>query len=316
MDDDLHDATDRLTILEDRLRQSEERFRLTFEFAPIGMALLGLDGEFQRVNPAMCRLLGRAEHELRSASFASVCHPDDLIRFLDHLGRTLEGDLPGFSMELRFVRPGGELVWAETSSALVEDHGAAQHCILQTVDVTERHQREEDLRRDALRDPLTRLMNRGALLDHLAESRRWSDATGSPLTVLYLDLDGFKPVNDRHGHAVGDRVLQVVADRLRHSLRSSDFLARLGGDELVVVSHASDHAVAGSGLAGRLREVIVAPMHVEGVTVEVGVSIGVHTASPGEAADQILEQADAAMYRAKTGPAPHIQLSGAAQGPT
>jgi diguanylate cyclase (GGDEF)-like protein/PAS domain S-box-containing protein len=303
------DASVRLTFLEERLRQSEEQFRLTFEFAPIGMALLALDGQFQRVNPAMCRLLGRREPELRTASFASVCHPDDLIRFLDQLGRTLEGDLPGFSMEQRYVRPDGQLVWAEASAALVFSHGAPQHCILQTVDVTERHRREEVLRRDALSDPLTGLMNRSALLDHLEEAERWSAATGSSLTVLYVDLDRFKPVNDRHGHVVGDAVLRVVAERLRHSLRADDVVARLGGDEFVIVSRAANDAADGTALARRLRQVITAPVHVEGLTLSVGASIGIHTAAPGERPGEVLERADAAMYRAKNGPPPHIQVS-------
>jgi diguanylate cyclase (GGDEF)-like protein/PAS domain S-box-containing protein len=272
------------------------------------MALLDLNGHFERVNPAMCRLLGRAEPELRSATFASVCHPDDLIRFLDQLGRTLEGDLPGFSTELRFVRPDGRLVWAEASAVLASGQEVARHCILQTVDVSNRHRREELLLRDARLDPLTGLANRSALLDHLEEAAHWSVATGSSLTVLYIDLDRFKPVNDNHGHVVGDAVLRVVGERLRHSLRSGDFVARLGGDEFVVVSRAINTPADGTALARRLQQVIEAPVHVDGLQLAVGASIGIHTASTDEAPAEVLARADAAMYRAKNGPAPHIYV--------
>ncbi|MEV4140480.1 GGDEF domain-containing protein [Dactylosporangium sp. NPDC049742] len=168
-----------------------------------------------------------------------------------------------------------------------------QCAALLTVGLDLREQ-EERLRRAALSDPLTGLPNRAALVETLSRAVRAPDRR---FAVLFLDLDGFKQVNDRLGHAAGDELLVYVAERIRRSLRTGDMAARFGGDEFVVFLAEAEHL---DGIADRLRASIVAPYTVAGQLVRIGVSIGCTPCDDRATADEILSAADAAMYQAKT----------------
>ena len=143
-------------------------------------------------------------------------------------------------------------------------------------------------------DGLTGLANRSAFTAHL------EDDTSDELTaVLFLDLDDFKPVNDTYGHALGDRVLALVATRLRHAVRPTDVVARLGGDEFAVLCPAIGDLAAASVLAGRLVDAVADPIVVDGIEVRVGLSIGIAELMDGDDADQVLARADGALRQAK-----------------
>jgi diguanylate cyclase (GGDEF)-like protein/PAS domain S-box-containing protein len=282
------------------LRASEERFRLIVEHAPIGMALLTLGGEYRRVNPAFCAFVGRDEPELLANSLGAVMHRDDVVHHLDLLSRTIEGDLPGFRLECRYLRPDGSSVWGDVSVAVVQDEGGRpQSCIVQVVDITDRKLAEERLRHDALHDPLTGLRNRAGLeaaLDDAVEALR---LTGSPTTVLYVDLDRFKAVNDTHGHGVGDELLRAVAGRIERCVRPDDTVARLGGDEFVIVARGIGDERAAAALSDRVRRAIGQPLRTKGLTLHVGASVGSHVVGAGETAEAILGSADRSMYGMK-----------------
>jgi diguanylate cyclase (GGDEF)-like protein len=164
-------------------------------------------------------------------------------------------------------------------------------------DVTERKCAELELSRLALHDPLTGLPNRVRLLERIAAVLR----TGAPgAAVLFCDLDGFKAVNDRYGHDLGDRLLIAVADRLREALRGEDEATRLGGDEFVIVCSGVTSDAHVRAIADRLRSRICEPFALRGVEVRIGCSIGIATADrPGVRPEDLLEAADRAMYRAK-----------------
>lgn len=167
-------------------------------------------------------------------------------------------------------------------------------------DVTERKEREDAMRRLAYRDELTGLPNRVSLLDRLSLEFEHARRNRSSLGLLYLDLDGFKQVNDELGHHAGDQFLRAVAARLRAALRAGDTVARLGGDEFVVVLPGLGHAGEARAVAQKVLDAIAQPLEVEGRVVRPGASIGV-AVHPDDAAEAetLLRRADKAMYRAK-----------------
>lgn len=151
----------------------------------------------------------------------------------------------------------------------------------------------------AMQDPLTGLANRTALQQHLEQALARSSRRNELLAVMLIDLDGFKPINDQHGHAFGDQVLAEVARRMRQYVRDVDLPARLGGDEFVVVCENVQSADAAQDLARRLLEGLDTPMYLEGRAVRVGASIGVALTQGHEDATDLIRQADSAMYQAK-----------------
>ncbi|GAB1642409.1 diguanylate cyclase domain-containing protein [Krasilnikovia sp. MM14-A1259] len=166
----------------------------------------------------------------------------------------------------------------------------------------QRRQAEQALRRMAAQDSLTGLPNRGACLERitaaLAEPVPCPDAAPW-LAVLFCDLDGFKPVNDRFGHAAGDQLLIAVADRLRSCVRDTDLVSRFGGDEFVIVCQATDSRAAVTAVCERIRTMVRQPITVAGQTVQIGISVGVAFAEPGSTTDGLVGRADQAMYKAK-----------------
>ncbi|HET9051180.1 MAG TPA: EAL domain-containing protein [Candidatus Dormibacteraeota bacterium] len=211
----------------------------------------------------------------------------------DGVRAVLAGRWMRFDVDCRF--PGSDR-WLAVSVRPLRGIGA----VIAHTDVTDRKARELQVAANALQDPLTGLPNREVVLDRLrhatAGGRRRAEATG----VLFVDLDEFKAVNDTHGHEAGDIVLRTVADRLRAAVRPGDTVARLGGDEFVVLCHGVADATEASELARRLLDVIAAPVDLHGSSVVVHASIGGTMARRGSAvAEDLVGEADAAMYRAK-----------------
>ncbi|HEV2368483.1 MAG TPA: GGDEF domain-containing protein, partial [Acidimicrobiales bacterium] len=161
--------------------------------------------------------------------------------------------------------------------------------------------RESEKRaREALRDPLTRLPNRALFLDRLARAVSRARRAGNSVAVLFMDMDGFKVVNDTMGHATGDDLLRAVASRLAHAVRARDTVARLGGDEFAVLMNDVDSVESTFAVAERIREALAPSIHVGGRVVNIGVSIGIAIGPrPDESPDVLLRDADLAMYRAK-----------------
>ncbi|MGH8974521.1 MAG: putative bifunctional diguanylate cyclase/phosphodiesterase, partial [Acidimicrobiia bacterium] len=178
-------------------------------------------------------------------------------------------------------------------------------------DISDRKHLEAQLIAQALHDPLTGLANRSLLLDRMTHALTRVQRTGSPVTVLFLDLDGFKRVNDSLGHAAGDKLLVGVGERLSGTLRTADTIARLGGDEFAVLLEETGLAEA-TLIAERLGEELAAPFLIEGRQIPARASIGIATGAPGRAADELLRDADLAMYMAKRqGKGGHAVFEGA-----
>jgi len=200
-------------------------------------------------------------------------------------------------------RPDGRVI--EVQSVPIAGGG-----VLRTyTDITERRRVEERIRHVARHDSLTSLANRDVFLEHLAEAFRTPDApTSAPFAVHYIDLDRFKPINDCHGHGVGDKVLTIVAERMRCAARGKDVVARMGGDEFAILQYDVGHLDAALGLAARVLASISEPMEVESLRLQVGASIGIaRFPGPATDVDSLLRNADAAMYAAKSSPGESIR---------
>jgi diguanylate cyclase (GGDEF)-like protein/PAS domain S-box-containing protein len=286
---------------EEALREAEERFRRSFDDAAIGMALVATDGRFLRTNRSLCELLGYPEEELLEKTFQDITYPDDLDADLDQVRRMLAGKIRTYQMEKRYFHKDGQVVWVLLSASLVHDEeGEPLYLVSQIQDMNERKVLEERLEHRAFHDSLTDLPNRQLFMDRLGQALRRTMRQHRRVAVLFMDIDKFKGVNDSLGHDVGDLLLTVVAQRLRHCLRPEDTLARFGGDEFVVLIEAVDDPEQAVEVAERITQEFRRPFNIEGRDLYMGASIGIslgnaRTHDPGG----LLREADTAMYRAK-----------------
>jgi diguanylate cyclase (GGDEF)-like protein/PAS domain S-box-containing protein len=298
----VHDISERRRV-EAALRESEQRFRKSFDDAAVGMALVAPDGRFLRVNRSLCEILGYTESELLGKTFQELTHPEDLDADLDQVRRMLEGEIRTYQMEKRYFHKEGHVVWALLSVSLVHDEeDKPLYFVSQIQDITERKVLEERLEHQAYHDTLTDLPNRPLLVNRLAHAldrtqRRWDRQA----VVLFMDLDGFKVVNDSLGHEVGDHLLVLVAERLRRCLRPEDTLARFGGDEFVVLLEDVEDPSEAVRVAERIANELKKPFVMDGRSLFASVSIGIaqgdaRTKSPLD----LLRDADTAMYRSKS----------------
>ena len=215
------------------------------------------------------------------------------------LARTIETGEP-FDVEVDFHRADGQERRVRSLGEMHRDAlGQPSELIGVFQDVTERHALEQALRRSASHDALTGLPNRAALNAELELRIAAAHHRKSPLALILLDLDGFKPVNDIYGHAAGDEVLQVVSGRLRSAYLDRCFAARLGGDEFVLLVHDADDCADLPHLAERLVETLARPIDIRAGSVTVGASLGVARLEPGMTASTLLAAADRALYDAK-----------------
>jgi diguanylate cyclase (GGDEF)-like protein/PAS domain S-box-containing protein len=293
------------------LRDAEERFRVAFDSAPIGMALLRgrvtpgggppLSTEWLQVNKALCALLGVTAGELLFGGHLVFTHAEDREAEVEDLQGLLDGEIGAYRSERRFIRPDGECVWGlTTGSSVTGPDGHTSYVILQVQDITDRKRAEAILTHRALHDPLTGLANRVLLMDRLAHARAVQLRSGTLLALLFLDLDRFKHVNDTLGHDAGDQMLVEIGERLRSVLRPGDTAARIGGDEFILLCEGIAHADDASALAHRVQEIVAVPVPLDGTEVTVTASIGIAVVDAGtDSPEAILRDADAAMYRAK-----------------
>ncbi len=238
---------------------------------------------------------------LASPSWAkTLIDPADLAKVGDAMARVLEKDAQGASIEFRLRTSDGSLRSVENRYIPVRDkEGRLIEVEGIVIDITERKAAEESALL-ARTDGLTGLANRATFIERLGQAFAATQRGATPFAILYLDLDKFKPVNDTFGHAVGDLLLQEVAQRLRNCTRQSDLVARLGGDEFVVLQgEVSEPANAGV-LAEKIQAALALPYLLSGNDVRVSVSIGICPYVPGNTdAEAMLVQADLALYRSK-----------------
>lgn len=278
------------------LRASEARFRSAFLDGPTPLAHLNEGGRIEEVNPALRRLTGRRTSALLGRDLARLVHPHDA----DALAHTLTGRGTGTRpVEVRVLRVDGSAVWCELATTMSTNIDGTCGVLVQLLDVDARKEQELRLEHAAAQDPLTGLGNRAGLLQRT--QALIDGGQGGAIGALFLDLDGFKAVNDRHGHDAGDAVLVEVAERLRAGTRPGDVVVRLGGDEFVAVCALPGQEAGAtlSALVRRVEHAVRAPVPFRGKQLSIGVSVGQAVATAGQSAAALLEAADRDMYRIK-----------------
>lgn len=282
------------------IREREERYRKLVELSPDGIAII--EGEtVVFVNPAGLALFGAGSlAEMQEKPFVDHIHPEYQAVFLSQLNLMEESHVQVPWMEQRFIRCTGAEVAVEVAGIpFLHDGRHVAQIIFR--DISERKLAKEHLEQMAHYDLLTGLPNRIFFYDRvecmLEHARRYRDQ----LALLYLDLDSFKPVNDELGHDAGDLLLKEVARRLQASTRKSDSVARIGGDEFVVLLSKIETPDAASLVADKIIAAMAHPFDIEGNRCSIGVSIGI-AIFPKDGSDSslLVKKADAAMYRAKT----------------
>jgi diguanylate cyclase (GGDEF)-like protein/PAS domain S-box-containing protein len=283
------------------LRQ-ESIFQKSFDHAAVGMAHMSVQGHWLRVNRKLCAITGYTEPELMALSFKGITHPDDAGRDQQSLVQLMSNQIPSYTIEKRYIRKDGSTIWVEIQVSVVfTEEGIADYGISVIQDISERKQAATLIESMAYTDQLTGLANRALLADRLHQAMTLSRRRGRVLAVVFLDLDGFKAVNDQYGHATGDLLLRSLANRMKDGLREGDTLARLGGDEFVAVFLDLLDSAASTPLLERLLSVSSQVLAVGSLNLQVSASLGVTFYPQAEEvdADQLLRQADQAMYQAK-----------------
>jgi diguanylate cyclase (GGDEF)-like protein/PAS domain S-box-containing protein len=281
---------------EQDLARAEERWRVAFDGAPVGIALLNADGRFTRVNPALAELVGYSASHLTNLSVTDVVRPEEVGLVRQALGDLASGRVARHTAERLYRRADGRDIWLFVNVALLENTEKDTTLLAHFVDISAQKQFETSLRHDAEHDPLTGLLNRRGFAAELERQHSTSLRHRDHAALVVLDLDGLKRVNDTLGHAAGDEVLKAVADVLRRRLRATDVVARLGGDEFAVILPRVDEAQATR--AARSLVDAISAAEPTGVDIAISASAGV-AMFDGRPADDIIAEADAAMYAVK-----------------
>jgi diguanylate cyclase (GGDEF)-like protein/PAS domain S-box-containing protein len=279
----------------EELRASEARFRTLADHAPIGIFASEAGLRLGFVNQRAAELLDRDQTELLSTGWQDVIDPRDLHAVIEGLAGTLEGR----SVDLS-IRTASSKRWLRLRAGPVQLPGQGGGFIGSLEDVTTDRVHQDALTHQATHDALTGLPNRVALHNEIEETLRRRRTGDGSLALLFFDLDHFKIVNDSLGHAVGDRLLIEVTDRLLGRARDGDLLARFGGDEFVLLCPQLHSPAVATRIAERMIEALEAPIILEGRSFQVSASVGIVVADSERAsAETLLRDADIAMYEAK-----------------
>lgn len=286
---------------EKALNESETKFRAFVENANDIIYSLSLDGILTYVSPNWTEILGHLLGDVIGHHFEQFVHPDDVPACKNFLQLVRHSRQKHSGIEYRIKHFNGHWCWHRSNTApLFDKDGYVDSYIGIARDITEHTLMMQRMAHMAHHDTLTGLPNRASFTEHLNQAIVLSQREEHALAVLFLDLDKFKPVNDQHGHAIGDLLLQQVANRIRQCLRDADVVGRIGGDEFVVLLQNIHHVANAQQTAEKICESLGMPYQVDGKTLHIGVSIGIAVYPlHGNNAMQLVRYADEAMYEAK-----------------
>ncbi|WP_328339029.1 putative bifunctional diguanylate cyclase/phosphodiesterase [Micromonospora sp. NBC_00421] len=287
--------------VERALRDSEARFRAVFTGAAIGIGIAGIDGQIIDVNQSFADMLGYTPEELRQANVASLFHAEDAAGMWELYQELIEGKHDSVRVEKRYYRKDGTVVWTDLAVSLIRhDDGRPRFTVAMIEDITQRYELQQRLRFQALHDPLTGLPNRTLFFETLGQV--FADAAPDQrIGVCFLDLDGFKAVNDSLGHDLGDRLLVTIARRLSDCVIGQGHLvARMGGDEFVILVNGGEGIDDAVGVAELALAAVAAPVLVGDHQLAVSASIGVVECPASETSvSELMKAADTTLYWAK-----------------
>lgn len=288
-------------------RNNEARFQALVQHSSDVIMILDPDGTIRYASPSVTAVFGHDPARLAATPLEAMLHPDDAPaarQFLADLARPLHvfSDVaaPGaMKREWRLRHANGTWLTVDNVGTNLLREPVIQGLVLNTRDVTEQSIIKQQYMHQAFHDPLTDLANRSLFLYQVGHALARAQRTAGTVTVLFLDLDNFKTVNDSLGHAAGDHLLVEAARRLAVCVRESDLIARLGGDEFAVLVEQTASVEEVLHIAGRIRTALSTPFALGGKEVFVNASIGIARTSSGETTDELVRNADLAMYVAK-----------------
>jgi diguanylate cyclase (GGDEF)-like protein/PAS domain S-box-containing protein len=300
---------------QEALREGGQRLRLLAEHASDVIWTRDLEGRFTYVSPSVTKLRGFTVEEVMAQSVEDAYTPESAALVRENLARLIATAADGraaheFRGEFELKCKDGAKIWVETTlSELRDADGRVNGIVGVTRDISARRAAEQRMSELALHDALTGLPNRTLFSDRLQQALVAAQRERRRLAVMFIDLDKFKPVNDRFGHAVGDLLLKEVALRMRASVRDSDTVARIGGDEFVVLLRTVEGAREARSVAEKIRLAVDEPFEVAGHRLEISCSIGI-AVYPDHGKDELelSKNADAAMYWAKAHGRDSVQL--------
>ncbi|MEO8922176.1 MAG: EAL domain-containing protein, partial [Caldimonas sp.] len=294
------DVTDR-NRMQNALRASEAKFRSVFDHSAVGIALIEPDGRVVAANPALQQFLGYNADELVNRRLYHLVPDEDADGLAAALAAISDQAIPDLTVEQRYLRRDGEIAWAALTMSRAQDSssGQALGIIAMVQDIGTRKSLEARLTHQASHDPLTNLANR-TLFKQRVEVALQRARNRDQVVVMFLDVDNFKAVNDSAGHSAGDQLLVVAASRLLNATRGSDTVARFGGDEFAILLENVRDDDEARIVADRITRTMKQPIQVGEESVTTGVSIGIaRLHNDGDGADELIRNADVAMYTAK-----------------
>ncbi|MDQ3879785.1 MAG: EAL domain-containing protein [Chloroflexota bacterium] len=283
-----------------RVRESEQRFQSLVQNSSDAITVVDAESTIQYESPSVESLLGYASGSLVGTRILDLVHPEDRDRARIFLSEASSRTGLSDPIEWRWRHDSGLWVHVESVASNLLHDVNWNGLVLNTRSITERKALEQQLKHQALHDPLTDLPNRALFTDRVDHALARARRREGHVAVLFLDLDNFKTTNDSFGHAAGDQLLRAVAERLQATVRPSDTAARLGGDEFAILIEDVAHAREAIRSAERLMKALSTPIDLTDKRVSVNASIGIAVSEPGQQhADELLRNADLAMYVAK-----------------
>ncbi len=284
------------------IRESEERFRVMIENASDVLLMVDPAGVITFAGPSTLRIVGWRPAHVTGRNILDFVHRDDVRPFLDQLETAFSSGEPASFIHFRMKLPEGDFLPMEGKGRIVTDASGARSCVMNCHDVSHRVKMEDELRALSHRDELTGLHNRRAFVSFMDQQLKVAERAGlKNLCLLMLDLDGFKGINDTHGHKEGDRALVEAAHILRNTFREADIIARLGGDEFVVFLTDSIGPAEVEMLKKRLSDGVDSWNHAEKRRYQLAMSVGAihHDPAVHATPEDLLRHADELMYQQK-----------------
>lgn len=299
------DITD-VELTRQALANSEQLFQAVFDYAPLGMMLVNLQGQVIKINPALCQVLGYGNHifdnerEPLPTSFTQFIGSHDLENTLFQLEKLRTDSIRFVQFEAQFITRNAHFVPTLVSAAFINKFNDESSYLLQVYDLSERKRYESQLIKLAHFDTLTGLGNRAKLHQEIEFLIKKSHRNAAPFAVLFGDIDHFKQINDGLGHEAGDQLLKIIARRLQKTLRHEDSVCRLGGDEFVILLQDVTKFEAVVAVTDKLIKKVRKPIKLGNNRVHVGMSFGIALyPTDGNDAKTLLRNADSALYDAK-----------------
>lgn len=294
----------RSVVLKQRLLRQGEQFRAIADLAQEFTYFRRIDGRYEYVSPACMAMTGYSPSEFYASPnlLDNLIHPEDRERWEKHLHNVNNGGIAE-RMELRLVSRDNKVVWfSHICAPVFDEHGTQTGVRSTNLDITRKKEDEVRIERMAYFDPLTDLPNRRSLMRYIQSRIGSAHTAQQAFSLLFLDLNRFKNINDSLGHSFGDRLLRLVAERLRTACKSGCMVSRFGGDEFVILLMGVRSEEAAREMAQRLLHVIEQPFEMEGVDLHVSASVGIaFYPKDGEDVETLIRNADVAMYKTKRG---------------